>query len=67
VSFPVQWDQEEQGTLYYTPSEKSKSKKTDRINPFFQAFFPTVDNLRNFFLTATTEVLSFFQQLREAP
>jgi hypothetical protein len=26
-----------------------------------------VDNLRNFFLTTTTEVLSFFQQLREAP
>src|SRR5215213_3432700 len=28
---------------------------------------PTVDNLRNFFLTTTTEVLSFFHQLREAP
>ena len=28
---------------------------------------PTVDNLRNFFLTTTTEVLSFFQQLREVP
>jgi hypothetical protein len=27
---------------------------------------PTVDNLRNFFLTTTTEVLGFFQQLREA-
>jgi len=25
-----------------------------------------MDNLRNFFLTTTTEVLSFFQQLREA-
>jgi hypothetical protein len=28
---------------------------------------PTVDNLRNFLLTPMTEVLSFFQQLREAP
>jgi hypothetical protein len=28
---------------------------------------PTLDNLRNFFLTATSEVLSLFQQLREAP
>ena len=28
---------------------------------------PTVDNRRNFFLTATTEVLGLFQQLREAP
>jgi hypothetical protein len=28
---------------------------------------PTLDNLRNFLLTTTTEVLSFFQQLREAP
>jgi hypothetical protein len=26
-----------------------------------------LDNLRNFFLTATSEVLSLFQQLREAP
>ena len=26
---------------------------------------PTLDNLRNFLLTATTEVLNFFQQLRE--
>jgi hypothetical protein len=28
---------------------------------------PTLDNLRNFLLTTTTEVLSFFQQVREAP
>jgi len=28
---------------------------------------PTLDNLRNFLLTTTTEVLSFFQQIREAP
>jgi hypothetical protein len=31
------------------------------------AFLPTLDNLRNFLLTTTTEVLSFFHQLREAP
>jgi hypothetical protein len=30
-------------------------------------WLPTVDNLRNWFLTPMTEVLSFFQQLREAP
>jgi hypothetical protein len=30
-------------------------------------WLPTLDNLRNFLLTTTTEVLSFFQQLREAP
>jgi len=28
---------------------------------------PTLDNLRNFLFTTTTEVLIFFQQLREAP
>jgi hypothetical protein len=28
---------------------------------------PTLDNLRNFLLTPMAEVLSFFQQLREAP
>ena len=28
---------------------------------------PTLDSLRNFFLTATTEVLNFFQQLQEVP
>jgi hypothetical protein len=33
----------------------------------FLPVFPTVDNLRNFLLTTTTELLSFFQQLREAP
>ena len=27
---------------------------------------PSVDNLRNFLLMPTTEMLSFFQQLREA-
>lgn len=30
-------------------------------------WLPTVDNLRNFFLTPTAEMLSFFQQVREAP
>jgi hypothetical protein len=30
-------------------------------------WLPTLDNLRNFLLTTTTEVLSFFHQLREAP
>ena len=28
---------------------------------------PTLDNLRNWLLTPTAEVLSFFQQFREAP
>jgi hypothetical protein len=28
---------------------------------------PTVDNLRNLFLTPTPEVLSFLQHLQEAP
>jgi hypothetical protein len=28
---------------------------------------PTVDNLRNFFLTPTTDMLSFLQLLREVP
>jgi hypothetical protein len=32
-----------------------------------KSWLPTLDNLRNFFLTTTTEVLSFSQQLREAP
>jgi hypothetical protein len=30
-------------------------------------WLPTLDNLRNFLLTANAEMLSFFQQLREAP
>jgi hypothetical protein len=33
----------------------------------FFNLLPTLDNLRNFLLTTTTEVLNFFQQLREAP
>jgi hypothetical protein len=33
----------------------------------FVLSLPTLDNLRNFFLTATTDMLSFFQKLREAP
>lgn len=33
----------------------------------FGPSLPTLDNLRNFFLTPTTEVLSFLQHLREAP
>jgi hypothetical protein len=45
----------------------SKNKATLRRPHSDQYFLPTVDNLRNFFLTTTTEVLSFFQQLREAP
>jgi len=28
---------------------------------------PTLDNLRNLFLTPTADMLNFFQQLREAP
>src|ERR1044071_8884033 len=32
----------------------------------YKNFFPTLDNLRNFLLSTTTEVLSFFQHLRES-
>jgi hypothetical protein len=31
-----------------------------------ESWFPTLDNLRNLFLRPRTEMLSFFQQLREA-
>ena len=34
---------------------------------FASIWLPTLDNLRNFLLTTTTEVISFFHQLREAP
>jgi hypothetical protein len=34
---------------------------------FCGSVLPTLDNLRNFLLKPTTEVPSFFQQLREAP
>jgi len=30
-----------------------------------ESWLPTVDNLRNFLLTPTTEMLSFFKQLRQ--
>ncbi|HEX6716544.1 MAG TPA: hypothetical protein VF088_05505 [Pyrinomonadaceae bacterium] len=30
-------------------------------------WLPTVDNLRNFLLTSTTDMLSFFQMLRADP
>jgi hypothetical protein len=32
------------------------------VDGLFFNLLPTLDNLRNFFLTTTTEVLSFFQQ-----
>ena len=34
--------------------------------PILCQCFPTVDNLRNLFLTPTPEVLSFFQKSQEA-
>ena len=37
------------------------------VSPVARVEIPTVDNPRNLLLTTTTEVLSFFQQLREAP
>jgi len=46
-----------------------KEKRPPELFPaaFLESWLPTLDNLRNFLLTPTTEVLSFFQQLREAP
>jgi hypothetical protein len=34
---------------------------------FVTSCLPTLDNLRNFFLTPTAEMLSFLQTVREAP
>ncbi len=63
----MQWGQEEHGRSYYTPLEKA-SKKADHIRPFFLSqCLPTLDNLRNFFLTPTPEALSFCNILRKAP
>jgi hypothetical protein len=75
--------QEEHGRIYYTPLEKAKQNGRPHqaffrelvpqysvlTNSFYYVLpsFPTLDNLRNFLLTTTTEVLSFFQQLRETP
>jgi site-specific DNA recombinase len=44
--------------------EKAAGADSSDLRPIW---LPTLDNLRNFLLTPTTEVLSFFQQLREAP
>jgi hypothetical protein len=33
---------------------------------FINSWLPTLDNLRNFLLTTTSEVLSFLQQLQKA-
>jgi len=43
--------------------EKFEATLADGL--FFN-LLPTVDNLRNLFLTPTNEMLSFLQQLREA-
>jgi len=43
------------------------NKPKFRIGLIAYTMIPTLDNLRNFFFTPTTEVLSFFQQLREVP
>src|ERR1051325_2243744 len=75
VSLLVQW---ESGRTPHNPLHaiRSKAKGGPLRHSFFRAScprvflrhcIPTVDNLRNFFLTPTAEVLSFFQQLREAP
>jgi len=42
--------------------EKAARVDSSDLRPIW---LPTLDNLRNFLLTTTTEVLSFFQQLRE--
>ncbi len=50
-------------------AKRFQETKATRLSGLIQRelWLPTVDNLRNFFLTTTTEALSFFQQLREAP
>jgi hypothetical protein len=48
----------------YLNATKGKASVT---TDFLKKWLPTVDNLRNFLLTTTTEMLSFFQQLGEAP
>ena len=53
-----------------TAKQQQLEKEKGRRNWFQRPpkpWLPTVDNLRNFFLTPMTEVLSFLQQLREAP
>jgi hypothetical protein len=37
------------------------------VDGLFFNLLPTLDNLRNFLLTPTTEMLNFFQQLGQAP
>jgi hypothetical protein len=44
--------------------EKAAGADSSDLRPIW---LPTLDNLRNFLLKPTTEVPSFFQQLREAP
>jgi hypothetical protein len=47
-----------------------KIKATHEVasfGPIKVLMLPTLDNLRNFLLTTTTEVVSFFQELREVP
>src|ERR1044072_7313103 len=47
--------------------EHDLTKKKRPPVPIPATFVPTLDNLRNFLLTTTTDVLIFFQKLREAP
>lgn len=57
----MQWGQEEHGRIYYTPSEKAKQKGRPHQAFFLHQCLPTPDNLRNFLLTPTREMLSFLQ------
>ena len=49
-----------------TPLGKEK-RPPDEWPAVFKVAAPHSGHLRNFFLTPTTEMLSFFQQMREAP
>jgi hypothetical protein len=45
----------------------AKEKAAGLTSAAFKSWLPTVDNLRNLFLMPTPEMLSFLQQVREAP
>jgi hypothetical protein len=74
----MQWSQgRTRRNLLHSVSEQSKMQNTSGVLsacrsmfcthqtcPILCQCFPTLDNLRNLFLTPTMEMLSFFQNLR---
>jgi hypothetical protein len=58
----MQWESGRTGHTLLHAARKAKADQIMRSS----SVFPTLDNLRNFLLTPTADMVSFFQHLAEA-